>query len=489
VKLRGWFPFALAVSLLGCTAAAPKREEPGSMAMSLVAEPAARATEGLVSAEFLPQYNSLLASGEIDGSQQLNVLIRLSATDDVNATARPDLDLAIVLDRSGSMSGDKLNHAKQAGIDLLAQLEPTDRVTLITYDDHVSTRVLARTTDRAGVLQLRNALLNVHPGGGTALGPALFEALDVLDVLERQDDGGRLSHVLLLSDGLANEGEQRPTVIAARVAQGYGHGTTVSTLGVGADYNEDLMALVADEGGGRYHFIEDAPQISKVLADELTGLASSVATDLSIELAAKAPSSVAEVHGYVSETEGRSTTVRVGYLASGQSREILARLDIPNVALRGQPGDEIELGTIIVRFRPVGVDDAPMVALELPARITLAGSAEQVESSERTEVTVRVAEIETAASLQAASQALERGDFAGAERIFKEADGALGASLEAATSEAERQRLRAELDALEAAQSSLKAAEQSGQDRKLVVKKYKEDAIKLGKGDSALGGL
>jgi Ca-activated chloride channel family protein len=480
------FSLVLAFSI-GCTASPPKPSEPELLGVAMATKPGAQMSEGLLSAEFLPQYDLVFAPAGLSfGSQQLNVLIRLSAADHERATARADLDLAIVLDQSGSMGGDKLRYAKQAGLDLLAQLEPRDRVTLITYADFVATRVLARGADLGGVLELRAALLEVSPGGGTALGPGLFEGLRTL---EQQDHDGRLAHVLLLSDGHANPGERRPTVIAERVAQGYGRGVTVSTLGMGAGYNEELMALVADEGGGRYHFIEDAQQIPSVLANEFAGLTSSVAADLAVEFVANAPTSVAAVHGYVSETEARHTTIRIGYLGSGQSREIVAQLDIPNAMLRGQPGEMIELGVITVRFRPVDSAsgaDAAISEIRLPAKVTVAGSAEQVRGSERTEVTVRVAEIEAATSLHAASQALNRDDFAAAERIFNEADVRLGDHLENARSDAERQKLQAQVDALASAHSSLAEAKQSAGQRPLAKKRIHAEAIKLGKGDSAL---
>jgi Ca-activated chloride channel family protein len=487
VKLRRVFRFALAVSILaGCTATAPRGHEDHATPTAGIV---ARSSDGLVSAEYVPQYDLMFVPAGTPGSQQLNVLIRLAAAHDEGATARPDLDLVIVLDRSGSMSGDKLHYAKQASIDLLGRLESRDRVTLITYDAHITTLALARAADLAGTFEMRQALLGVRPGGSTALGPALFEALDVF---EQQDHDGRLAHVLLLSDGHANVGERRPAVIAARVGQGYGHGTTVSALGVGADYNEELLALVADQGGGRYHFIESAPQIPSVLEDEFAGLASTVAAELAIEFAGKPPVSVDTVHGYVSETDARQTTIRVGYLSSGQSREIIAQLDIPNAMLLGQPGERLELGTFTVRYRPVDSAagaDASIVEVKLPATVTLAGAAEQMLGSEHVDVTVRVAELEAAASLRAVSQAVERADFDAADRVFEQAEARLDDRLENVTDDAERRRLQAERDKLEAAHSALEQAKRSGEDRKLVVKSYRKDAIKLSKGESALGDI
>jgi Ca-activated chloride channel family protein len=362
-----------------------------------------------LTATFVPQYD-VIAVGP-DGSQRLNFMIRLVG-DEESSSARPSVDLAIVLDRSGSMSGDKILYAKQAGLELLSRLESRDRVTLISYDSSVNTHTNLLAADSAGIVRLRSELLTLEPGSTTALGPALFTAIDELNPNHaRQRATDRLTHVVLLSDGLANTGETRAEVIGARTARGYQQGTTVSTLGMGLDYNEDLMTEIADQGGGRYHFIEDATHIPAVLADEFAGLSSTIAADVSVEFAAHSPTHVDVVHGYVSTTQDDLTAIRVGYIGAGQTREIMGAVEIPAEQLRGQIGDVLELGEITVRFRPIDAkagDDAPLLELRIPATVTLGGSAEDVRRSEHTEVTVRVVEVQSAATMRLATQAVDQ---------------------------------------------------------------------------------
>jgi Ca-activated chloride channel family protein len=455
----------------------PTLAEPGPVASP--SEPVAVRGESLT-ATFVPQYD-VIARGP-DGAQVLNFMIRLVGDDD-GTIARPSVDLAIVLDRSGSMSGDKIRYAKQAGLELLSRLDARDRVTLISYDSLVNTHTNLLAADAAGILRLRSDLLAIEPGSMTALGPALFTALDELEA--RPPAADRLTHIVLLSDGLANEGETRAEMIGARTARGYKHGTTVSTLGMGLDYNEDLMTEIADQGGGRYHFIEDATQIPAVLADELAGLTSTIAADVSVEFAAHSPTHVDVVHGYVSTTENDLTAIRVGYIGAGQTREIVGAVEIPAEQLRGQIGDVLELGEITVRFRPIdgkAGDAAPLLELRIPATVTLGGSDEDVRRSEHTEVTVRVVEVESAAVMRRATQAVDQHDWATASRVLDEADREMHDKLEKATSEAEKLKLSEEADALDAARDGLEQAQQSEADRKSYSKRNKAMMYEKGKG-------
>jgi Ca-activated chloride channel family protein len=457
----------------------PTFVEPGPAASP--SERAGVSAESLT-ATFIPQYD-LIARGP-DGAQHLNFMIRLVG-DDQGTTARPSVDLAIVLDRSGSMSGDKIRYAKQAGLELLARLETRDRVTLISYDSFVDTHTNLLTADSEGIDRLRRELLALEPGTATALGPALFAALDEFET--RPPTADRLTHVVLLSDGLANQGESRAEIIGAHTARGYQHGTTVSTLGMGVDYNEDLMTEIADQGGGRYHFIEDATHIPAVLTDELAGLTSTIAADVSVEFAAHSPTHVDVVHGYVSTTEDDLTAIRVGYLSAGQTREIMGAVEIPAEQLRGQIGDVLELGEITVRFRPIDAnagEDAPLLELHIPATVTLGGSAEDVRRSEHTEVTVRVVEVESAATMRLATQAVDRGDWSTAERILDEADREFDEKLARANSKAEKIKLSAEDDAFEAARAGLEQAQHSETERKSYSKRNKLMVYEKGKGST-----
>lgn len=361
---------------------------------------------GPVRLEVLPQYDPVPASG----SSTLNVLVRLSAGGEVK-TDRPSLDLAIVLDRSGSMAGAKLQDAKQAGLELLKKLEPRDRVTLVTYDDTVVVHRSRLVADAAGQDTLRGDLLAVREGGSTALGPALYKALEVLEPAERGEKD--IAHIMLLSDGLANVGEQRPDVLGARASMGFSRGVSVTTLGVGLDYNEDLMTRLADQGGGRYHFIKDSGAINAVLNDELAGLAATVAREVWLTVSPAPGAKEVKIFGYSVETTDAGTRARIGALRAGQVAEVMVRLSVePGTTLAQLP-----VGTFQLRLRDTS-STGEVVEGAVALRVGTSSDSDQVRKQERTEVTVRVAEVESAELLEQAARAVERRDYAGARTLL-----------------------------------------------------------------------
>ncbi len=420
---------------------------------------------GTVTVEVVPQYDAVFV-----GDRELNVLLRLTGTGDAPAQ-RPPLDLALVIDRSGSMSGDKLRSVKEAALKLLQQLGPDDRVSLSTYGSEVTTLTTRLPVDDRGRAVLRDYVLGIRSDGMTALGPAMARALEALEAGVDGGAGSRLAHVLLLSDGIANVGESRPAALGARAAQGFTHGVTVSTLGVGLDYNEDLMTKLADQGGGRYHFVKDDAETAKVLQDEMSGLVATVARSVEVELAAAPGAEVLRVFGYPLTTRDGIAQIRVGTLGAGQTREIVLRMRLPE----GGAGT-LDLGKLAVRFSDLPADGVAR-RIDVPVAVRTTHDKAEATASERPEVSVRVAEVESAAQLEMAARAADRGDFAGA-----------GSSLQVAIDDLEKKqaakpspKLARQLMDLKEARGELEEAQQSSAGRKGYTKKFKAKAYKARK--------
>ncbi len=416
---------------------------------------------GTVTVEVVPQYETVFA-----GDRTLNVLLRLSGTGDAPAE-RPPLDLALVIDRSGSMSGDKLRSVKEAALKLLDRLGERDRVSLLSYSSNVQAHTTRLPVDAEGREALRNHILRINSSGMTALGPAMFQALETLG----RTDGGdlRLAHVMLLSDGIANVGESRPQILGARAASGFTHGITVSTLGVGLDYNEDLMTRLADQGGGRYHFIRDNTATAQVLDDEMNGLVATVARGVELDLSLLPGVDVAQVFGYPMAKDGNTAHVRVGTLGAGQTREILVRLTLPPGGAR-----HLDLGKLGVRFLDVPADGAAR-RIDVPLAVATTPDQKLARATERTEVTVRVAELESAAQLETAARAVDRGDFSGASNSLQVAIGQLE---EKAKKMPGSKKLRDQLADLKSAEGEIVQAKGSAMARKAYTKKNKAKAYK-----------
>lgn len=420
------------------------------------------ASAGALQVEVVPQFERVFA-GRVP--VDLNVLVRLRGAGKATGE-RPPMDLAVVLDRSGSMNGDKILAVKQAALDLLKELRPADRITLISYSDDVTVHVERLMADGAGADMARAQILPMQATGGTALGPGLIRGLELLERAKRPEK--ELAHLLLFSDGQANIGEQSPEVLGARAAQAFKAQVSVSTLGVGLDYNEDLMTKIADQGGGRYHFIKGADEVARVLADELAGLVSTAASGISLEVRPAAGIEVSRVFGYPAEALQGITRVPVGSLGAQQVREIVVRLRVTAVT-----GEQVALGVLALGFTDLVAGGKPGKT-EMALVLTTTSDEADARRSERTEVTVRVAEVESSEQIQLAAKRAESGDYDGAKQV-------IGASLQAlevqqkATPSA---KLAAQIEDLKQASAGVDKARVSVEDDKLFKKEFKSKAYK-----------
>ena len=183
----------------------------------------------------------------------LELLIRISNPQaPVSNNQRPPLNLALVIDRSGSMEGLRLEYAKTAAKYAISQLTANDKVSITIFDDSVQT-IVASQNVRSNT-HFNQLIDQIQTAGSTNLhGGWLEGANQAASSLEI----GRLNRVLLLSDGQANQGETRPEEIFNQVAGLAKKGISTSTMGVGEDFNEDLLEGIANSGDGNYHFIHN----------------------------------------------------------------------------------------------------------------------------------------------------------------------------------------------------------------------------------------
>ena len=167
---------------------------------------------------------------------------------------RPNLNLGLVMDRSGSMHGrGKLEYAKKAACLLVDNLKPTDRLAVVEYDDRVSVVWPSSLVETPQMIKRR--IMRLSPGGSTNLTGGMMKGVE--EVLG-QAQKNSLNRVLLLSDGLANQGITNPHEIKNLVRGSNAKGVQISTMGLGSDYNEDLMQAIAENAGGNYYYVSKA---------------------------------------------------------------------------------------------------------------------------------------------------------------------------------------------------------------------------------------
>ncbi len=297
------------------------------------------------------------------------VFVRVDLTaKDVSGRVRAPMAMAIVIDRSGSMAGEKIERARASAKELVGRLDPRDQIALISYATDVSVDLpLTSATERA---RIERVIDQIFDGGGTNISGGLEAGLAELDRARNQ---GLVSRVVLLSDGNANQGIVEPRALGRIAEEARQRGITVSSLGLGLDFNEDVMTMLAENGGGTYHYIRDAAQITAALDDELRGMTALAARRVGVQLSLAPGAVVTDVYGYGFEKQGsgREVIVPIGDMASGSKRRVVFRIalgsaapgavPLAGVALEYAPAESTELTHFSGALSVVATDDAAQI--------------------------------------------------------------------------------------------------------------------------------
>jgi len=292
-------------------------------------------------------------------------------------TERPGANVSIVLDRSGSMSGEKLAKAKEAAVLALDLLDERDVLSVVAYSDTVS--VLVPSTRVANRAEIRARIERIFAGGSTALFAGVSKGADeVAKYLERS----RVNRVILLSDGLANVGPDSPMALGNLGAALKQSGISVSTIGLGLGYNEDLMVALARRSDGNHAFVENSADLERIFRYEFDDILSVVAHDVEIEITCGDGVRPVRLLGRGGDITGGKVYSTIGQLYGRQEKYLLVELEVP----ARTDGTSLSLARVDVKYHTMDTG-APM-SLRGGAGVTFTASRLQVEEKRDTKTMV-----------------------------------------------------------------------------------------------------
>jgi Ca-activated chloride channel homolog len=378
----------------------------------------------------------------------------VKATEGLATRAAP-LNLSIVMDRSRSMEGQRMQNALEGARGMIRRLRPGDTVSVVTYNTDTEVLVPSTTIDEDSRARVLFSLRDVEARGHTCVSCGIEAGL-----LEMARRGNGVSRMMLLSDGEANAGIRDPEGFRALAERAYAEDVSISSVGVDVDYNEQIMFAVAQASNGRHHFVREPSELTGVFDKELADLVKTVANDARVEIELASGVQLLEVYDRSFRREGDRIVVPLGAFAAGGEKTVLLRVRVPG----GDPGRH-DVATVRMSYDDLVLDERGDCDGRLAAELTT----DPREVSELDPaVETRLARAETVSALAAANEQFARGEVAAAQRTIEDNRGRIRSRRDSAKKKAPKpalerldQDFERQLDTLDKAEQGFSEAAQS----------------------------
>lgn len=367
-------------------------------------------------ADYVLDYDVISTARE----RRLYVLARIQGGESTARARRPALNLSVVLDRSGSMAGDKLDYVKRAAQFLVQHLSATDWFSLVTYETHVT--VDAAPSHVIYKDQINQAIQRVKSGNSTNLSGGWLQGCNLV---EANMADGQVNRVLLLTDGLANVGVTDSERLANMAKAKRDEGVSTTTMGVGMNFNEDLLRAMANQGGGAFYFIDNPDQAANIFREELRDLLSVVGQNLTITLTPTgAVQWIKQFNTYPTEENGGTVSFRMGDLFAEEVKLLLVELNIPALESLGQ----IEVARLVFSYDELTENAAIRRTHELPIIINSVSESEYADHKPNDAVVRTMLLLNAARAREQAVKHADQREFERAGNVLRLAASAIAES-------------------------------------------------------------
>ena len=321
---------------------------------------------------------------------------------------RAPINVALVVDRSGSMSGERLAAAKKGAHTALERLSKKDILSLVTYNHEVDVAHAAAEigSDRADI---ERAIDQLEASGTTALYAGVKEGGE--QVKHFKSDL-KINRVVLLSDGLANVGPSSPGELATLGRELAGKGISVSTIGLGLEYNEDLMQRLAAASDGNHVFVERPSDLAEIFDREFGDALSVAARDIEIQIECKDGFTPKRVLGRDAEISGNKVTLKLNQLPADYERYVVLELAVGDAA-----GADADVADIDVGY--LDLDKGSRAEAKSKVKVSFTDDERTADASINKGVMSQVTEQIATENSEKAVDLRDAGDVAGARKALE----------------------------------------------------------------------
>jgi|GEM_PF-3750465 len=331
---------------------------------------------------------------------------------DIGTKNRPSVTTMIVLDRSGSMDGEKIEKTKLATLQAFKSLHAKDTIGIISYSNHAQVHMRPTLKKDLSTAKIQKTLDGIYPAGGTNISDGIRLAIALL---EESQTKALYRRILLISDGQATKGETSIFKLEKLASLAKQKGISISAMGVGNQYSEDLMMALSQSGGGNYYHVQRTQSIEHTLSQEMSKTQKVLAQDVTFEFSIPPEFHLEKIFGYKHKALGNKIVVYLGDLSSTDKRKFIAKLTYEPSLM----SSEQLICTMKLQYESLFSNEH--FSYNAETKLSMSSDPQEVKSSIEPHVLEQVGKVSLAETRKLAAAYFDAGNYERAQLILRQA--------------------------------------------------------------------